>query len=101
MPQYLPKEVLKTKEKYKKQKATVNCHFLSELKKKKVVFFTSEKIWKHTQKANKVKGIRDHFASISTYVWVVQKACKECAVVAGICKPVNCTMREDTQILRS
>lgn len=55
----------------------------------------------HTKGKHKVKVIGDHFASLSTYVWIVQKACKECGVVAGICKPVNCTVREDTQLLRS
>lgn len=75
--------------------------YLSFLKKSNV--FTSKKIWKHihTQKENKVKSIGDHFTSLSTYVWIVQKACKECGVVAGICTPVNCTVREDTQLLRS
>lgn len=101
MPQYLPKEDLKAwrqKKKDKNQKATVNCYFLSEFK-KEVVFSLQRKSGNiHTKGRHKVKGIGDHSASISTYVWIVQQG-----VWCGgwICKPVNCTIREDTQILRN
>lgn len=88
---------MKTKEKTKNRNLLLTVISYLSFFFKKVVFSLQRKFGNiHTQKENKVKGIGDHFASLSTYVWIVQKACKECGVVAGICKPVNCTVREDT-----
>lgn len=77
---------MKTKEKKKTRKLLLTV--ISYLSSKKSSFSLQRKSGNiHTKGKHKVKGIGDHFASLSTYVWIVQKACKECGVVAESVNP--------------